>query len=89
MARYVFLLLIFFTLQAFEDDDLSQREVSLSSESEPIAVIAGCVNAVTGAFFQVETDLVGNTIDPIKIVRFYDSQSKCEPSLGLHDYNIQ
>ncbi len=84
MTRYLLLLLVYiFSIHADEGDDLSTREVALSSESEPIAVIAGCVNAVTGALFQVETDLVGNTIDPIKIVRFYDSQSKSEPSLGL------
>ena len=66
-----------------ELDDLSLRDVTLSSESEPLATVAGCVNAVTGHYFQVETDLVGNTIDPLKIVRFYDSQSKLETSLGV------
>lgn len=83
MTRYLLLLVLLFSLQADEGDDLSVREIELSSESEPIAIVAGCVNAVSGAFFQVETDLVGNTIDPLRIVRYYDSQSKYEPSLGL------
>jgi RHS repeat-associated protein len=84
MRLYLFLILLaFFFLHGDEIDDLSKREVSLSSESEPIAIVAGCVNAANGAFFQLETDLVGNTIDQLKLVRLYDSQSKSEPSLGL------
>lgn len=64
-------------------DDLSIREVSLPSESEPLAVVGGCVNVINGSYFQIETDLVSNNIEPLMLNRYYDSENKLETSLGL------
>lgn len=82
------LLWIFLTMcariQANEqgDLDISQMEVSLSAECEPLTTVAGCVNIASGHFFHVETDFKGTTIDPLSLDRFYDSGCIGETFLG-------
>lgn len=63
--------------------DFETYEPTLASESEPMAIIAGSVNAVSGAFISVETDLVTPTIDPIRLTRSYDSDGKVQGSIGF------
>ena len=83
MRRYItftfFLLLL--SMQLFSIDD-SDSDIVLSAECEPLITIAGCVNVESGRFFQVENDLVANTIDPLHITRFYDSENKTESFIG-------
>src|SRR5262245_61124772 len=45
----------------------------LPAEAEPVSTAAGCVNVITGEFFQTETDLFVNGVDPHHISRTYDS----------------
>ena len=55
----------------------------LSAECEPLTSVGGCVNVISGGFFQIEKDLVGNTIEPMSLIRFYDSGNTSESSLGF------
>lgn len=55
----------------------------LSAECEPLATVAGCVNVLSGNFFQIEKDLTANTIEPLSFTRFYDSGNKSESFLGF------
>ncbi len=76
-------LFAFFSLHADEDiDDISQLEIVLSGECEPLTTVADCVNVVSGSFFQIEKDLVGNTIDPLSLTRYYDSNNENETFVG-------
>ncbi len=85
MVRLTFAFcLLIASLSSLEDpDNIYSKDIELPSESEPLATVAGCVNVVSGSFYQVECDLVSNTIDPVRIIRSYDSQSKVEPFLGI------
>ncbi len=65
------------------DHDISDLDFSLSAECEPLLTVAGCVNAVSGHFFQMEKDLVDPSIDPLPLFRFYDSHNETESMLGL------
>ena len=56
--------------------------LTLSAECEPLTSVAGCVNVRSGHFFQIEKDLTSNTIDPLEMVRYYDSGSENESFLG-------
>ncbi len=47
----------------------------LAPEAEPIALVHGCVNVVTGEFVQQRTDLVVEGPSPISLSRTYDSGS--------------
>lgn len=80
------LLLFSFCFSAYandEDQDISKIDISLSAECEPLTTVAGCVNLVSGQFFQVDHDLLGNTIDPLHLTRYYDSSSRTESFFGL------
>lgn len=55
---------------------------SLSAETEPLASVGNCINVISGEFFQVDKDLQGTTIDPLNLVRFYDSGSTADSLLG-------
>lgn len=63
--------------------DIEEMDIALSAECEPITTVAGCVNVLSGHFFQVEQDLIGNTIDPLKLTRYYDSANGKETFLGV------
>nr|MBA2728197.1 RHS repeat protein [Parachlamydiaceae bacterium] len=65
------------------DQDISQMEFILSAEFEPLSVVAGCVNVSTGAFFQVDYDFSGDSIDPIQLTRIYDDKNYYETFLGF------
>ena len=56
---------------------------SFSADCEPLAIVAGCVNVISGSFFQKEMDLQGTTLDPIHFVRTYDSSCMAHSFLGL------
>ncbi|WP_154017710.1 DUF6531 domain-containing protein, partial [Criblamydia sequanensis] len=45
-------------------------------DPNPKAVVAGCVNAITGDFFDTSVDLVVPGVLPIVVQRFYSSRSK-------------
>lgn len=84
MRYFLFLFFCaFFPIFSNDDfDDISQLEITLSGDCEPLTTIADCVNVVSGNFFQVEKDLSGNTIDPISFTRYYDSGNKNETLIG-------
>ena len=65
-----------------ESEDIEKMDIALSAECEPITTVAGCVNVLSGHFFQVEQDLIGNTIDPLRLTRYYDSANSMETFLG-------
>lgn len=68
----------------FQDHvNFNHFESTLSAECEPLATIAGCVNVISGKFFQVEKDLKGTTIDSLDFVRYYDSGCLSESFLGF------
>lgn len=78
------LVLLFLQFPVFSnEEDLSTAEIFLSAESEPLTTVSGCVNVASGQFFQVDTDLNDNTIDPLSLVRFYDSGTYYESFLGM------
>jgi hypothetical protein len=96
--RFIFIFLLFSNLQANEEtsfsdiyekaiqhdreQDITEMEITLSSEFEPLSHVEGCVNVATGDFFQAEEDFIGDTIDPIHLMRFYDVHSYYETFLG-------
>ena len=65
------------------DQDISQMEITLSAEFEPLSIVAGCVNVSTGDFFQMDNDFIGETIDPIRLTRTYDTNNFYETFLGF------
>ncbi|MCB1114590.1 MAG: hypothetical protein KDK62_07530, partial [Chlamydiia bacterium] len=81
---YVFLLLAtsIFASEIDSDLNLETNVPELASEAEPIAVVAGSVNAVSGAFFYQETDLITPTIEPLSLTRSYDSEGEVQGSIG-------
>ena len=58
-------------------------DLVLSAECEPLTTVADCVNVISGNFFQIEKDLIGNTIEPMSFTRYYDSGNKGESFLGF------
>jgi hypothetical protein len=52
---------------------ISQLEPILSAECEPLATVAGCVNVISGRFFQMEKDLSSDAIEPLHLIRFLRS----------------
>ncbi|MDX8430226.1 MAG: RHS repeat-associated core domain-containing protein (plasmid) [Candidatus Algichlamydia australiensis] len=44
-------------------------------DNDPNFTVAGCVNAITGEYFAVETDLILNCAQPYPITRIYTSQT--------------
>lgn len=63
--------------------DLGQLKPILSAECEPLATVAGCVNVISGRFFQIEKDLSSNAVEPLNLIRFYDSGNTSESSIGF------
>ncbi|MBA3722214.1 MAG: hypothetical protein H0W88_07425 [Parachlamydiaceae bacterium] len=80
----LFLLISFSFLTSLKsvDDDISQLNIQLSAECEGLTTVADCVNVISGHFFQSDIDLVSNTIDPIRIIRFYDSGCRSQSAIG-------
>ncbi|WP_068468618.1 RHS repeat-associated core domain-containing protein [Candidatus Protochlamydia phocaeensis] len=66
-----------------KEKEVGEKDFSLSAECEPLTTVAGCVNVASGQFFQTETDLIGSTIDPIKLTRYYDSGQESESLFGM------
>ena len=98
IIRFVFLFCVCSYLQAENEDfsefsmkepkqkidqDISQMEITLSAEFEPLSIVAGCVNVSTGDFFQMDHDFIGDTIDPIRLTRVYDDNNYYETFLGF------
>ena len=63
--QFLFFLLLAATLHA--------KTARLAPEAEPIALVHGCVNVVTGEFVQQKTDLVVEGPSSISLSRIYDS----------------
>lgn len=67
---------------------LLHAEDRLTAEAEPVSTVAGCVNVVSGDFFQIETDLIVEGVEPLHITRCYDSghdfDSRTGYRWGLH-----
>lgn len=59
-------------------------------EGEPNAIVAGCVNVITGDYFDVQCDLVMIGGEPLTLERSYSSSDTSEGSLsfGWH-FNLQ
>jgi len=65
------------------DDVDNENECHLSADCEPITTVGGCVNLLSGSFFQMERDLKSNSIEPLDVLRSYDSSSKFESMAGF------
>ena len=63
--------------------DISQFEPVLSAECEPLTTVAGCVNVISGHFFQIDKDLVSPTLESLDLIRHYDSGNTGESTLGF------
>jgi RHS repeat-associated protein len=61
------------------DDSLN---LELSAEAEPLTTIAGCVNVSSGHLFFIDKDVLGNTVEPLPFIRYYDSGNNIESILG-------
>ncbi len=73
--RILFFLFVVGTLQAKED--------RLAPEAEPLALVHGCVNVVTGEFIQQETDLFIGGPSALLHSRIYDSgNSNVQSTIG-------
>lgn len=65
-------LLTFFSTTLFseaKEEDTVQQKSLINFEGLPSAVVGGCVNAVSGDYFEVEADLVIPGIEPLVIQR--------------------
>src|SRR5688500_14686560 len=83
MRSYLTLLFALLSFSLSADEDLSTKEIELSAECEPLCTVADCVNIASGHFFQVDQDIVTNTIDPLTLTRFYDNSNHAESFIGL------
>ena len=97
MKRIVTLIVCFFSFLAAEELP-EQRAVALEVvpsasheasslaflEGEPSAVVNQCVNAITGSFFDVQTDIVLPGIKPLAIERNYSSLDHQDGSLCIN-----
>jgi hypothetical protein len=54
-------------------EELPEPDIRLTAECEPIATVAGCVNVISGDYFEVNTDIQFNDSEPWGLTRFYDS----------------
>ncbi|WP_155117266.1 DUF6531 domain-containing protein, partial [Waddlia chondrophila] len=70
MRKLSFLLLLFLSTLYASDNEIPGR---LSADQQPQAVVAGCVNTVSGSFFFSETDLPAAGLGTLQLVRSYDS----------------
>lgn len=64
------------------DFEVNLLDLSLSAECEPLTTIEGCVNVCSGRFFQIDEDLSSQAIEPLSLVRTYDSANRSESFLG-------
>lgn len=65
------------------NQEISQLDITLSAECEPLTTVADCVNLISGHFFQIDKDLQGSTIDPVNLTRYYDSGNRGESFMGF------
>ncbi len=85
---------IIFQAEAYEGIEISQAEDLLASaaaplanlEGEPSATVHGCVNALTGDFYEAQVDLVLPGSDPFILERFYCSSDR-QNGLLYHGWN--
>ncbi len=66
----------------YKSEDIEKMDIALSAECEPLTTVGGCINVISGHFFQADQDLIGNTIDPLRLTRYYDSANCMETFLG-------
>lgn len=76
MRRCLFLLIVLLSRT------LNAEDYPLSAEAEPLATVAGCVNAISGEFFEINTDVHVNCIDPLHFSLCYDSGMKALTAYG-------
>ncbi len=69
IMRLIFIL-CFLISNLFADES---HEIRFTAEAEPLTTVAGCVNALTGDFFLVDTDFVVGSVEPLQFTRIYDS----------------
>lgn len=91
--------LLLFAVCLFAEDHESTFIPSVSAENnfpianiegEPNAIVAGCVNVITGDFFDIQRDLVMTGGEPLVLERCYSSSDTSRGSLsaGWH-FNLQ
>jgi hypothetical protein len=56
--------------------DISQIEPTLTS-------VGKCDNVISGCFFQVEKDLSSHSVEPLSLIRYYDSTCRSVGITGL------
>ena len=92
MQRYFFLLAALFSF--LYADLRSEEEIQgrLSADRQPLAAVAGCVNAVSGSFFFSERDLPPTGLGRLGLIRTYDSANSYKGFFGkgmLHGFPIE
>lgn len=69
----IFFLFLFQLARTDPGNEINSTENFISGDVESLATVNGCVNVVSGSFFQVDTDLVVDGPEPLRFIRCYDS----------------
>ena len=82
MSRLLSYALVFLFSIAFADDEVNLR---VTADVEPLASAYGCVNVVSGDFFQGDADFVYDGPEPFSFERSYSSSNEptADRYLGL------
>lgn len=94
MYRFLVSLLLFSCLYSEEQNDFvpsfDETAALVNLEGEPNSIAAGCVNVISGDFFDIEQDLVIQGAEPLILERGYSSSDHSNGSLckGWH-FNLQ
>ncbi len=74
-VSFLLVLCLFFNaLNADPTSEINSPENFISGDQESLATVMGCVNVITGTFFQVETDLIVDGPERLSFTRTYDSR---------------
>lgn len=68
-----YLVLICTIIRAGPSNELNSAENFISGDQESLATVNGCVNVISGTFFQVDTDLTVDGPEPLRFTRCYDT----------------
>ncbi|CDR34447.1 RHS repeat-associated core domain-containing protein [Criblamydia sequanensis] len=77
MKKFICFLLVLTNISLFSENenDLIQQHSLINYEGLPSAIVAGCVNTVSGDFFESSTDIIIPGIEPFHIERNYSSSN--------------
>lgn len=55
----------------------------LTAEAEPLSTVCGCINIVSGDFFQIDEDIALAGPEPLSLTRIYDSGHSFRSEFGI------